>query len=158
MPQKVTLNQLLPLIEAAFEQNKTFKLPITGTSMNPLLYQNRDFVIIKKPQLPLSAGDVPLYRRTDGSFVLHRVVGANEKGYIMCGDNQFVLEYGITDRNIIGVACDFIIDGKSVSVTDPQYVAHTEKFLKNIKTRYPLRRMRYNLSNFIKGINHGKSK
>lgn len=144
---KVNMETLLPFIQEAFNRGVDFQIPITGTSMNPLLYQNRDFVKIVKPDLPLKTGDIPLYRRNDGAFVLHRVVGIKENGeYIMCGDNQFILEYGITDRNIIGVAKALIIDGKEIDVdSDAEYLKHKEKFLKNIRTRYPLRRLRYRL-------------
>lgn len=144
---KVNMETLLPFIEEAFNRGMDFQIPITGTSMNPLLYQNRDFVKIVKPVLPLKTGDIPLYRRDDGAFVLHRVVGIKETGeYIMCGDNQFILEYGITDKNIIGVAKTLIIDGKEIDVdTDKDYLIHKEKYLKNLKTRYPARRLRYRL-------------
>lgn len=144
---KINMETLLPFIEEAFNRNLDFKIPITGTSMNPLLYQNRDFVKIVKPILPLKIGDIPLYRRNDGTFVLHRVVGIKENGeYIMCGDNQFLLEYGITDKNIIGVAETLVIDGKEIDVdADPQYLKHKEKYVKNIKHRYPARRLRYKL-------------
>ena len=145
---KVNMETLLPFIEEAFSRGFDFRIPITGTSMNPLLYQNRDYVKIEKPVLPLKKGDIPLYRRKDGAFVLHRVVDIKENGeYVMCGDNQFILEYGITDANIIGIAKTLIIDGKEIDVdSDAQYLKHKEKYLKNIKTRYPARRLRYKLS------------
>ncbi len=148
---KLNMETLLPFIEEAFNRGVDFQIPITGTSMNPLLYQNRDFVKIVKPVLPLKLGDIPLYRRNDGAFVLHRVVGIKENGeYIMCGDNQFLLEYGITDKNIIGIAKTLIIDGKEIDVeTDAEYFRHKEKYLKNIKSRYPARRLRYKL-HFVK--------
>ncbi len=148
---KLNMETLLPFIEEAFNRGLDFQIPITGTSMNPLLYQNRDFVKIVKPTLPLKLGDIPLYRREDGAFVLHRVVGIKENGeYIMCGDNQFLLEYGITDKNIIGVTKTLIIDSKEIDVdTDATYLKHKEKYLKNIKSRYPLRRLRYRL-HFVK--------
>lgn len=144
---KLNMESLLPFIEEAFNRDLAFQIPITGTSMNPLLYQNRDFVKIVKPVLPLGLGDIPLYRRSDGAFVLHRVVGIKENGeYIMCGDNQFILEYGITDKNIIGVAKTLVIDGKEIDVeTDEKYLKHKEKYLKNLKNRYPARRLRYKL-------------
>ncbi len=144
---KLNMETLLPFIEEAFNRGLDFQIPITGTSMNPLLYQNRDFVKIEKPALSLKLGDIPLYRRADGAFVLHRVVGIKENGeYIMCGDNQFILEYGITDKNIIGIAKTLVIDGKEIDVdTDTEYLEHKEKYLKNIKTRYPARRLRYKL-------------
>lgn len=145
---KVNMESLLPFIEEAFSRGLDFQIPITGTSMNPLLYQNRDFVKICKPALPLKIGDIPLYRRRDGAFVLHRVVAIKENGeYVMCGDNQFILEYGITDANIIGIAKTLIIDGKEIDVEkDTEYLKHKEKYVNNIKTRYPLRRLRHKLA------------
>lgn len=148
--QKLNLNSLVPFIEEAFSRNTTFKIPVTGTSMNPLLYEKRDFVLIEKPVFPLEIGDIPLYRRDDGRFVLHRIVDIDEKGYVMCGDNQFILEQGITDQNIIGVVCEMNIDGKKVSIDDPEYIKHKEKYIRNAYNRYPLRRLRYNLSRLIK--------
>lgn len=151
---KVNMESLLPFIEEAFNRGLDFQIPITGTSMNPLLYQNRDFVKIVKPSLPLKLGDIPLYRRADGVFVLHRVVGFRDNGeYIMCGDNQFILEYGITDKNIIGIAKALIIDGREIDVdADPDYLRHKEKYLKNLRTRYPIRRARYKLHKIKSGI------
>lgn len=149
---KVKMENLLPFIEEAFERNQKFKIPITGTSMNPLLYQGRDFVFIEKPSFPLEVGDIPLYRRDDGAFVLHRVVGKDVKGYILSGDNQFLLEYGITDDHVIGVVTLLCIDGKNVAVTDPDYVKHKEKYVKNVRRRYPVRRFRH----WFYGVRHGK--
>ena len=142
---------MLPFIEEAFNRGLDFQIPITGTSMNPLLYQNRDFVRIVKPQLPLKLGDIPLYRRNDGAFVLHRVVAIKDNGeYVMCGDNQFILEYGITDKNIIGVAKTLIIDGKEIDVdTDSEYLKHKDKYVKNLKTRYLKKRLKYKID-FLK--------
>ena len=150
--QKLNMESLLPFIEEAFDRGVDFQIPITGTSMNPLLYQNRDFVKIVKPQLPLKLGDIPLYRRNDGAFVLHRVVAIKDDGeYVMCGDNQFVLEFGITDKNIIGVAKTLIINGKEIDVdTDSEYLKHKHKYVKNIKTRYLKRRLKYKLDSLKK--------
>ena len=152
MKKNISMAELLPFIEEAFSRNTTFKIPITGTSMNPYLVQGRDFVFIEKPRFPLEIGDIPLYRRDDGAFVLHRVVDKNENGYIMCGDNQFLLEQGITDKHVIGVVTSMCIDGRVVEVTDPDYIKHKEKYVKNVKRRYPIRRFRH----WFYGVRHGK--
>ena len=146
------MESLLPFIEEAFERNQKFKIPITGTSMNPLLVQGRDFVFIEKPVFPLAVGDIPLYRRDDGAFVLHRVVATDVKGYTLSGDNQFLLEHGITDKHVIGVVTSMCIDGRTVEVTDPDYIKHKEKYVKNVKRRYPIRRFRH----WFYGVRHGK--
>lgn len=137
--------ELLPFIEEAFNRNTTFKIPVTGTSMNPFLVQGRDFVLLRKTDLPLEIGDIPLYRRDDGTFVLHRIVGKDENGYIMCGDNQFLLEKNITDRHIVGVVCTVCRDGKTFDVTDPDFVKYKNKYVNNVKKRYPVRRLKYKL-------------
>ena len=143
--KQMSMVTLLPFIEEAFQKNTTFKIPITGTSMNPLLIAGRDYVLIRKPQFPLEIGDIPLYRRDTGAFVLHRVVDITEDGYIMCGDNQFILEKGITDKHIIGVVSSICRDGNLFDVEDSEYVKYKNKYVKNVKKRYPIRRLRYKL-------------
>lgn len=141
------MTELLPFIEEAFEQNKTFTLPITGTSMLPLLVQGRDTVTLSKIErsdgLSLCVGDLPLYRRKDGSFVLHRIVKIENGTYTMCGDNQFILEKGIKEEQLIGVVSQITRDKKTFSVTEPEYEKYVKKMCKNVGRRYFKRRVRY---------------
>ncbi len=92
-----------------------------GASMLPMLRQRRDLLIIQRPRGPLQKYDVPLYKRDSGKYVLHRVLQVREDGYVLCGDNQWRREYGVTDRQIIGVLTAFVRDGKEISVADPRY-------------------------------------
>ena len=66
-------------------------IPVTGTSMWPLLQQGRSRVqLAARNGSPLKAGDVVLYRRADGTLVLHRIVlveGADTCW--LCGDHQW---------------------------------------------------------------------
>ena len=78
----------MPLLEEKLSEGGSVELPITGTSMLPLLVQGRDRVIISKADKQLKKYDLPLYKRDDGAFVLHRVVAACGGTYTMCGDNQ----------------------------------------------------------------------
>lgn len=86
-----------------------------GDSMYPLI-KPRDLLVIKKPELPLKRLDVPLYKRDNGQYVLHRIVKVRENDYLICGDNRVEIESGITDRHIIGVLTDVIRDGETISV------------------------------------------
>ena len=86
--KKVRLSEMLPAMEETLSAGGTVKLPITGTSMLPLLVAGRDNVVLKKADLPLRRFDLPLYRRKGGAFDLHRVVAVEKDGtYTMCGDN-----------------------------------------------------------------------
>lgn len=92
-----------------------------GASMLPMLRQRKDLLIIQRPRGPLQKYDVPLYKRDSGKYVLHRVLQTRKDGYVLCGDNQWRREYGVTDRQIIGVLAAFVRDGKEIPVTDPRY-------------------------------------
>ena len=111
----ISLDEIYPIIKEKIECGGTVQLPITGTSMNPLLYWGRDSVEITKCENP-KKHDIIFYRRDDGHFVLHRIVGQNENGYILCGDNQVKKEYGITENHIIAVVKSITRKGKTFSV------------------------------------------
>ena len=83
--------------------------------------------VLSKPKGRLHLFDLPLYRRKDGSYVLHRVVNFGSDGsYTMCGDNQFAVEKGITDDDVIGVVTAFYRKGKPYTVDSMKYRAYLE--------------------------------
>ncbi len=98
------------------EIERTGKLVYTnvGDSMMPLIKQGRDLLIIEKPDGRLKRYDIPLYKRDSGQYVLHRVLKVRENDYVICGDNRYCKEYGITDRHIIGVLTSVVRDGKEL--------------------------------------------
>lgn len=92
-----------------------------GTSMLPLIREGRDLLVIGRAGGRLKKYDVPLYRRDDGQYVLHRVLQVRENDYVTCGDNRWFKETGVTDRQIIGVLTSIIRDDRELSVTDRRY-------------------------------------
>lgn len=89
----------------------------TGTSMMPLLRQHRDLLIIAPPPKGrLRLWDVPLYKRDNGQYVMHRVLWVRKNDYIMCGDNRWMPETGIADRHIVGVLEAVNRDGKVMPI------------------------------------------
>lgn len=89
-----------------------------GDSMLPLIRQGRDLVLIsRKPEGRLKKYDVPLYKRDSGQYVLHRIVRVRENDYVICGDNRWRRETGISDRHIIGVLTAVIREGRQFPVT-----------------------------------------
>ncbi len=118
--KKISLDEIYPIINEKIQSGGTIQLPITGTSMNPLLVWDRDSVELTKCESPKKY-DIIFYRRDDGHFVLHRIVGKDENGFILCGDNQVVKEYKITERHIIGVVKSITRKGKTFSVNKASY-------------------------------------
>lgn len=98
-----------------------------GTSMLPLIRQGKDVMIIKRPdewkenRQKLNRFDVPLYQRSNGQYVLHRVVKVTDEGYVLRGDNTYCNEYGIKDEQILGVLTGVIRNGKEISVNSFAY-------------------------------------
>ena len=92
-----------------------------GDSMMPLIKQGRDVLVISRAEGRLKRYDVPLYKRDSGQYVLHRILKVRENDYVICGDNRCNIEYGITDKHIIGVLTGIIRNGREISVTDRKY-------------------------------------
>lgn len=102
----------------------------TGVSMMPLLRPRRDLLVIKpKPEGRLHRLDIPIFKRTNGEYVVHRVLKVRKDDYGMCGDNQTFIEYGITDEQIIGILDAVIRDGKTIPLREtPEYPSVSWKY------------------------------
>ena len=90
MSPAVSRAELESLLQASFARGAIFPLTVTGWSMRPLLRHARDVVLLEDPQKrPPRRGDIVLFRRTTGEWVLHRVIGRTAAGsLIMNGDAQ----------------------------------------------------------------------
>ena len=104
-----------------------------GVSMEPMLRQNRDIVVIAAVSGRLKKYDVALYRR-GSRYVLHRVIRVKEGGYIIRGDNTYTPE-AVPDSAVIGVLTAFKRKGKDFEVTDPAY----RRYVRFWHAIYPLR-------------------
>lgn len=115
------------IIIETLDMGKAFKINPNGISMEPLIHQGRDSVYIKKPEGRLKKYDIAFFKRKNGEYVLHRVVKVKPDSYIFCGDNQWLLEKGITDSQIIGVVTKLEINGKTVTPDDADYIEYVRK-------------------------------
>ncbi len=109
------MNVEIENVEKGLETNDYIIAGFSGTSMYPLLRQNKDMVLIEKVKEPLKKYDVPLYKGPNGKNVLHRILKVLPNGYIIRGDNLFQKEFHVTDDIIIGVLKGFYRDGKFYS-------------------------------------------
>lgn len=120
--KKVDLADFYPLISEMLDQGGTFSLTITGSSMWPTILGGRDRVTLVKAPEKLKKYDLPLYRRKNGQFVLHRILSVNEDGtYDCCGDHQTQIERGLTQEQMIGLVTDIVRKGKAFSVWNAHY-------------------------------------
>ncbi len=95
----VIMGPLLALLDDA----QAVPLVISGSSMTPFLVHGRDTVYLSKVSGPIKKGDMVLYQRSSGRYILHRVLKAEASSYTMIGDAQTLPEPGITDHQIRAV-------------------------------------------------------
>ena len=121
-------------VEKSLYENGVYTGKTQGDSMEPMLKEGRDTVIIVSPKFPLKKYDVPVYRRDD-HITMHRIIKCTKKGYIICGDNRSYLEKDIKDSDIIGVLSGFYHNGRYVDVKDKAYIKYARKIKRKIYLR-----------------------
>ncbi len=139
--REVTLLDCLPLMLEKLSMGAEVEFTAHGTSMKPLLHDSS--VTISPAPNKLKLLDMPLYRRKNGQFVLHRVVRINRDGsYAMCGDNQIQIESPIFHEQVIGLVTSFDWDGVKTCCTDPCYIKYAKKRIarqKRLRIYYKVR-------------------
>lgn len=108
-------NAYLDEIRALLRQGQDVTIPVVGGSMAPFLVGDRDQVHLIPPgrQTP-RVGDIVLYQRANGRYILHRIHRLRGGTYEMLGDAQSKTERGIRREQIFGVANACVRKGKSV--------------------------------------------
>ncbi|MBR6951945.1 MAG: S24/S26 family peptidase [Oscillospiraceae bacterium] len=98
--RRVDTAEYVGALRELIEQGHEVALPVAGGSMAPFLGGGRDRVFLARPDRPLRRGDVVLYRRTDGTYVLHRVYRFRGETCDIVGDAQDRIERGVRREQI----------------------------------------------------------
>ena len=124
-------------IERSIKELGYAVVPITGTSMLPLLKEGRDLVELEScSQERLKKGDVVLYKKNDGTLVLHRIIKTeNGEFFTVLGDHQFNNDERVNNNQIIAVACGFFIKGRYVNEKTRWYRLYKKIWLCNLNFR-----------------------
>ena len=97
----VLLEEYRELLED--ERVEALPLLISGNSMSPFLVDGRDTVYLSRLTKPVKKGDVILYQRKNGAYILHRVYKIKNGSFTMLGDAQTEPEEGILPEQIVAV-------------------------------------------------------
>lgn len=84
--------------------NLTVKTRLDGVSMQPLIRKGRDTVTIAPLHRPLKRGDVVLFYRADGAYVVHRLRRITGETLVTLGDNCWREDAPIPARRVLGIA------------------------------------------------------
>lgn len=145
------------LIEQYIKEKGEFIATPVGTSMYPMLRNRRDTVyLVRYNGEGLKKYDLPVYKRNNGQQVMHRCLGKDNEGYIMCGDNQWVLEHGIKDEQIIALAKGFYRDEKYIPNENKLYRLYYKLWSSNLFLRRQILRVIHKFNPRSKIMNYGK--
>lgn len=120
----IYLSEYDSLIREVLASGGEFRLYPHGTSMLPLIRQGVDSVALRTLDRPPKKNDILFYQRREGSYVLHRVKEVTPQGLTMWGDNQHMLEHGVTEDQIIGYAARVFRGEKEVNYQSRRYRAY----------------------------------
>lgn len=111
----------MPIVEEQIASGQSVEMSPRGKSMLPLLREGKDSVILSPVKERLKKYDIPLYRRADGSYVIHRIVDVKDGTYRLAGDNQYVCENGVKDDQIIAVVSAIRRGGKLIPANSARH-------------------------------------
>lgn len=107
-----------------------------GDSMEPLLREQKNAVLIERVNGLLNINDVALYRRPwEKKMVLHRVVKVRKNDYLICGDNRLYRE-PVPHDWVVGVMQGYYEGEEFIPVTSEKYLTYVQKMRRHYWIRY----------------------
>lgn len=101
-----SINALIPVISDVVSAGGSVRLDVKGNSMWPLLRNEKDSVLLVRPD-DIKKYDVILFKRVDGRIALHRVIKTEGNTLTTIGDNQYVFEGYVDKSSVIAKAIEF---------------------------------------------------
>ena len=95
---------------------------VVGSSMLPLLRDRQSIVLVEAVRLvPPKKGDVVLYK-TNGTYILHRILRVRPGEYLIRGDNTWMIEH-VPKAALLATLTGFCRtpEGKMISRNQPGY-------------------------------------
>ncbi|MBP3384047.1 MAG: S24/S26 family peptidase [Firmicutes bacterium] len=92
--------QMMEPLLALLNETDCVPLVISGSSMSPFLAHSRDTVYLSRADRPLKRGDMILYQRDSGGYVLHRILSVEKDSFTLLGDAQTLPEPGIRPEQV----------------------------------------------------------
>lgn len=131
MSEFISPEDFISVMQESFERGQDLIFTPSGTSMLPMLDGKEDKVTFSPKPVQLKKYDVAFYlRRKTNQLVLHRMIGfSKDGGYIFCGDNQYVYEYGVGDDDVLALMTSFTHHGKTRRVTDFSYRLYIHRMM-----------------------------
>ena len=146
MPRVLDTQEYLDTVCQLLNQGETsVAVPVAGGSMLPFLHHG-DTVYLDLPGASVKRGDILLYTRSNGQYILHRVIQTNPDGSLwMAGDAQTELEYLPNTDRIHGLVTSARHRGKCNRPGGLRWWAYSHPWRWLLPWRHRLMRLREKL-------------
>ena len=135
-PMNIDARQFLSTMQELIEKGETVPIPVSGFSMRPFLANNRDTVLVSKTAGSLKKGDIALYQRKNGQYILHRIVKVHpDNTFDLIGDAQTVIETHVALSQIIGIVTKINRNGKWITPNSPSWNFYSRVWIHSIPLR-----------------------
>lgn len=132
----IPMESLAEVILLQLQNGGKANLTVTGSSMMPMLRHRKDSVFLVPVAHRQKPGDIILYLRDNGQYILHRIIRLAGEGYICCGDNQYEPEQ-VEHRQLIAVVEEFTRKGKHYTIETCGYRLYTALWIRLFFLRKP---------------------
>ena len=131
---------LMPKLLALLEETESVPLVISGSSMTPFLVHRRDTVYLSKVCRPLKRGDMILFRRDSGDYILHRILRAEKGVYTLAGDAQNWME-PVREDQVLAIVTAVRRKGKLLTEGSFWWMFFEKIWIRMIPLRYPVMKL-----------------
>ncbi len=132
--------------EEELKNGNTITYFTVGSSMRPLLIERKTHVMIA-PVVAAKPGDIVLYVRQNGAYVLHRCMKSDAQFYYMRGDNTYGLEK-IRREQALGVVTHIYRKGKRFDTANKPYNSYVTFW----NAIYPFRWLLWQMKRIARGV------
>ncbi len=119
---KVRLDSIFEVMEEMLSLNKEVTFTTNGDSMRPLLLSGESVTL--KRFSKYKKGDVVLFKKDDGSFVLHRIIKIKKDTVFTQGDALISDDQPFNKNKIIGKAIAFIKKDETIKISSFSYFVY----------------------------------
>lgn len=98
--REVDTKEYIDMLMELVREGKCVNLTIAGGSMSPFLVNQRDLVCLEPMKREPGKGDIVLFQRPGGEYILHRICRVGADGYYIVGDAQVEVEGPVAREQI----------------------------------------------------------
>ena len=148
----ITNNEFFSLVEQELQENGHVRFRVKGTSMQPMLRNGRDEVLLKaRGNREPKVGDICLFR-FNGSHILHRCIRIQGPVFYMRGDNILHKEEHCGIDGVLGMVEKIYRDEVIYLPDDPMWKIRTRIHRRKLEVRFRLSQFKSRVGRVLRKI------